>query len=452
VGTVNFANAAPVNGNTVTLSSSDPSVTVPTSAAVASGATSGTFNITTAGVDTQTSVTITATFNGTSYYSTLLLNPAPIEQIRLVPTTVQGGQLAAVAIYLDGLAGPSGITVNMASSSTDAVLASATINIPQGAAAGNVLIHTLPVNASETVTISGTYNGTRLYRLLTLQPATLSGIRANPTALQGGAPGALAVYLNGPAGTGGVAVSLSSSSTDVTVPTSATVNSGSNAASVQFTTVAVSASEQVTLSATLGSTTLQTTITLNPPILTGINTAPNAVMGSLPTRLAVYLNGRTGPGGMTVSLSSNSADVTIASSVTIAQGLGSANVPIQTSTVSATEQVTITASLGSVTLHTTLTLNPAALSGLRIVPTSVKGGNNVALAVYLNGLAGPGGTLVTLSSGSAHATIQQSVRIAQGASAASVQINTSHVTQSEQVTLTATLGAKTLQTMLTINP
>jgi hypothetical protein len=374
-----------------------------------------------------------------------------LEQIRLQPTTVQGGQQTAVAFYLSAPTG-SPITVNVASSSPDAVLASSTINIPQGAQAGNVLIHTLPVSATETITISGTYNGTRLYRLLTLQPATLTGIKVAPAALQGGATGALAVYLNGPTGSSGASVSLSSSSTDVTVPTSVTVSPGATAANVAVTTVVISVSEQVTLSATFGSTTLSTTLTLNPPLLTGANLQYPTVIGGAPTALALYLNARAGTNGATIALNSSSTDAVIASSVTIPQGLGSANVVIHTAPVSASEQITISASFGSSTITKTLTLNPVALNRVRLLPTSVIGGNSTALAVYLNGPAGLGGTVVTLLSGSGDATIPATVTVPAGASSASVFVNTVSVSASEQVSISATLGSTTLSTPLTIRP
>jgi hypothetical protein len=153
-----------------------------------------------------------------------------------------------------------------------------------------------------------------------------------------------------------------------------------------------------------------------------------------------------------INLSSNSAHATIQGSVTIPAGAGSANVVIHTVPVSSTEPVTITASYGSVTLTQTLTLNPAALTSVKLNPTSVTGGSKTVFSVYLNGPAGPGGTVVTLSSGSADATIIPSVTIPQGASFANVSVSTKSVGASEQVSISATVASTTLSSQLTINP
>ena len=53
--------------------------------------------------------------------------------------------------------------------------------------------------------------------------------------------------------------------------------------------------------------------------------------------------------------------------------------------------------------------------GIKLEPTTVVGGNNAAFAVYLNGPAGPGGTVVTLTSSSSNATSPATVTIPQGA-------------------------------------
>jgi hypothetical protein len=97
-------------------------------------------------------------------------------------------------------------------------------------------------------------------------------------------------------------------------------------------------------------------------------------------------------------------------------------------------------------------VNPAALTGVKLLPPSVRGGNSAAFAVYLNGPAGPGGTVVTLSSGSADATIPATVLVQAGASSANVHISTVSVNASEQVAISATLGSTTLQSTLTIRP
>ncbi|HEY3781034.1 MAG TPA: PQQ-binding-like beta-propeller repeat protein [Fimbriimonadaceae bacterium] len=409
-------------------------------------------NFTTSAVTAPVTVTLGVSYLSSTTSATLTVNPVNLEQIRLEPTSEQGGQRAAVAFYLFAPAPAGGITVNVASSSTDAVFDSNTISIPHGAQAGNVLIHTLPVSSEEAINITGTYNGITLHRILTLEPAALTGIKVGPTTVLGGANSQLAVYLNGKAGATGDSVTLSSSSPDVTVPGSLSVASGATDANVTIQTAPVSSSEQVTLSATFGSTTLQTTINLTPAVLSGINvTKPGSVIGGFPTQLAVYLNGRAGVSGAFIIISSSSPDASV-SDAFIYQGSGSTNVGVSTAPVDATEQITITATYGSVTLNTNLTLNPAALNAVQLQPAGVEGGNSSAFAVYLNGPAGPSGTVLTLSSNSSDATVPATVTIPAGATSANVHVLTVPVSAAEQVTISATLGGKTLTKQLTISP
>lgn len=70
-GTVALNGPAPTGGAVVSLSSSDPSVSVPASVTVAEGATSATFPVTTSAVSATTKVTISATFNGITQNSSL---------------------------------------------------------------------------------------------------------------------------------------------------------------------------------------------------------------------------------------------------------------------------------------------------------------------------------------------------------------------------------------------
>jgi hypothetical protein len=433
-----------------------------------------TFNVTTSSADAQTPATVTVPQGDTtlvftfptspvsseediqvgvgSQSATLMLSPVAISYLRLAPTAVQGGQLAAFAAYLNAPAGAGGVSVSVSSSSTYAVVGSSTINVAQGATAGNVAIHTLPVSSQESVTLTATLGSSSMQTTLTLNPAALTGIKLGSSSILGGSGTALAVYLNGAAGASGDVVSLSSSSTDVTVPSSVTVSQGSSAANVQIQSAAVSTQEQVTLSATMGSATLQTTVNLNPPVLSGLKLQATSVTGGSPTTLAIYLNGRTGNGAISVNLSSSSNSATLTSSVVINPGSGSATTVVHTAAVDSQTVVTLTATLGGQTATTTLTINPAVLTSVKLQPTTVKGGNNAKFAVYLNGPAGPSGTTVNFGYTGTSSSMPSSVVIPPGATAANVTITTVPVNFTTTIGVFATQGSQTQSTQLTITP
>jgi outer membrane protein assembly factor BamB len=441
--TITLDGATGSSGDVVSLTSSSTDANIPASVTVANGSETASFTFTPAAVSSTEQITLTATLGPTSAQTTLTLNPAVLAYLELAPTSVQGGQRTSLGVYLSGKAGSGGDVVSLTSSSTDAVLPS-TLTVSQGATSGSVLVHTLPVSSKELVTLTATLGSSTWQSTLALLPATLTGIRVAPTALQGGTSAALAVYLNGEAGASGDTVSLTSSSQDVTVPSSVKVNSGATDANVAVTTSVVSSEEQVTLSATFGSTTLHATITLNPIGLSGLKLEYPAVIGGSPSALAVYLNTRAGTGGVLVNLYSSSTAASLQSSVTIPAGASSANVVVHTAAVDSALQVTITAVSGSSSVSTTLTVNPAALSAIKLAPSTTSNANTpLKFAVYLNGPAGPGGAVVYLSH-TGDALIYSTITVPAGATSANITVYFA-----SSGTITATLESVTLQTQVT---
>jgi len=88
---------APPSGAQVKLTSSNPSVAgVPASVGVAAGAAnSAAFQVTTYAVSSNTSVTITATYNGIAATATLTVTPPPPAQLALSQTSLHGGNQLA---------------------------------------------------------------------------------------------------------------------------------------------------------------------------------------------------------------------------------------------------------------------------------------------------------------------------------------------------------------------
>ncbi|HEY3781035.1 MAG TPA: PQQ-binding-like beta-propeller repeat protein [Fimbriimonadaceae bacterium] len=431
------------SGDVVSLTSSSADANIPATVTVPNGSRSVFFSFPTAAVSSTEQITLTAALGPHQVQATLTLDPALVSYVRLSPTSVQGGQRTAFGVYLSGAAGSGGDVVSLSSSSTDAVIDSS-LTISQGATSGSLFVHTLPVSSKELVTITATYGSSSWQSTLALLPATLTSVKVAPTAIQGGTSGAFAVYLNGEAGSSGDVVSLSSSSTDVTVPTSVTVGSGATDANVAVQTAVVSSAEQVTLSATFGSTTLHTTLTLNPLSLSGLKLQYPSVIGGSPSAVAVYLTGRAGSSGVPVSLSTSSSAASIQSSVTIPSGASSANVVVHTAPIDTAQQVTITAQYGSSTVTTTLTVTPAALNRIVVSPPTTSNSQEMlTLGVYLNGPAGPSGTVVTLTH-TGTAAMANNITIPAGATAANIKVSFS-----TSGNITATLRSVSLQTQVT---
>ena len=98
-GTVTLS-GAPLTNVTVSLSSSDPSASVPSSVTVNGGSTSASFTVNTSSVTSTTNVTITASYNGSSAKATLTVNPA----------STSGGSFSVSAGNITVTRGSSGTT------------------------------------------------------------------------------------------------------------------------------------------------------------------------------------------------------------------------------------------------------------------------------------------------------------------------------------------------------
>ena len=126
----------------------------------------------------------------------------------------------------------------------------------------------------------------------------------------------------------------------------------------------------------------------NPPgsgTLSALTLSPTSVTGGSSSTGTVTLSGPAASGGAVVNLSSSASAAMVPSSVTVVQGYNSATFTVNTTTVSASTPVTITAAYAGVTKTASLTVMPPAASGtpagsytLTITGTSTNSSGNVS--------------------------------------------------------------------------
>lgn len=227
-----------------------------------------------------------------------------------------------------------------------------------------------------------------------------SSVKVSPNPVIGGQNATGTVVLTGYSPSPGTDVNLSSDDPNATVPAKATVATKAMTATFLVTTKAVDSAEIATISAQRGGTTVTTQLTINPAAVSKVLAVPSTVVGGNGGSLYIYLNGKAGPSGAEVSLTSGTPSVaSMQSSVTVPAGLTSAKVPFTTQGVDATKLVNLSAQIASsAKAATVLTVNPAGLSKILTVPSLVVGGAPSSLYVYLNGKAGPSGATVNFSS------------------------------------------------------
>ena len=246
----------------------------------------------------------------------------------------------------------------------------------------------------------------------------------SPASVEGGTSSTGTLLLQQPAPQGGLIVNLNSSSPNAIVPSSVTVQANSSQATFIVTTQVVSTLETVVISATSAQGPASATLTIGPPIPTGLSISPSSVTGGGSTVGLVTIDVPAAQGGATVNLESNSSSVTVPIAVIVPAGSRQVSFNVGTTGVSSTTNATITARVGSASVTVNVTVNPPSLTGFTVSPKSVPAGVSSTGTVTLDGPASTGGLTVSLSSSSSNAVVPPTVVIEAGSAVANFAILT----------------------------
>lgn len=169
-GTVSVASPAPAGGISVSLSTSNSSVaTTPKTCTIPAGKTSGTFQVSTYGVDSQASVMISATYGNSTKTATLVVKPATLSYLALSPSTVVGGNSSGVQVFLTGQAGPSGFKITFTTSNNKVCqLSQSAISISYKATSCSNKASTANVSKKTALTIVATKGSSSVRGSLTI--------------------------------------------------------------------------------------------------------------------------------------------------------------------------------------------------------------------------------------------------------------------------------------------
>ena len=264
---------------TVSLSSNNAAVTVPSSAIVGRNRSTAGFQARIASVSTAQTATITATLNGVSQVYPIQLNPATsVGTLAVSTTSVVFGNVAVNSSATQSLTltstGNASVTVSSVSVSGQGYSVSGssfpvTLNPGQsvalivqftptavGAVAGQLTVSSNSSSrASSAVSLSGTG---------TASAPTLSAFTCSSSSMTGAGSVTCTPTLSGAASSGGVTGSLSSSSGSVTVPNSVTVPANATSASFAATVASFTTAQSVTLTASAGGISKTFALNLTP--------------------------------------------------------------------------------------------------------------------------------------------------------------------------------------------
>lgn len=358
--TVAISVPAPGGGAVISLGSNNPAIQPPATVTIPAYSKFITVPLPTLGVDATTSGTITATYGLSTKTCNQSLVPAVVMAVNVTPNAVVGGISAVTGkVDLNGKAGPSGIIVTLTSSLPGAASVPATITIPAGAAHGTFAVTTFTVGAAQSVTVTASSQGGSATTTLTVNPDGLIGFTVAPSSIVGGDFPTGTVTLSAAAPLGGTVVSLASSSTSIVPPATVTIPAGSASANFLVPTLGVDGITPVTLTATLGTISINFSEALVPAWVLSVTTVPSTVKGGANVTGTIVLNGKSGPSGTVVSLTSSNAGVaSVPATVTVPALSSHVSFTITTSTVVVSQAVTITATNQGKSSTSTLTVTP----------------------------------------------------------------------------------------------
>ena len=162
-GSITLADAAPAGGATIALNSTDSvAARVPTLLTIAANQNFGTFNISTGQVNSTRAVTISATYQGIMFSTTLTVNPPPaptLASLTISPDHITGGQSTQGTVTLAAPAPTGGIRVDLQSSSLIIARVPAFVVVPQGFTAAIFSVDTTRVPVPESAVITASSGG-----------------------------------------------------------------------------------------------------------------------------------------------------------------------------------------------------------------------------------------------------------------------------------------------------
>jgi hypothetical protein len=286
-------------------------------------------------------------------------------------------------------------------------------------------------------------------------PVPPSAVSCSSSSITGSGTDACTVTLSAAAPSGGEAVTLSSSSSSVVVPSSVTIASGTTTAAFSAAVSSVSTAQSVTLTGSASNVPKTFVIQLNAAVPTLSISASTMSFGSVtlntPTSQSVILTS-TGAAALTISsgaITGSGFSITgIAFPLTLNPSQ-SATLTIQfdpTAAGAVTGQLALASNSSTgdstlIALNGTGTAIPAALSSLSCSSNSFTGPGTDACAVKLSAAAASGGFAVSLASNNSAVAVPSSISVAAGATSASFAAIVSSVSTAQTIALTATAGS-----------
>ena len=336
-------------------------------------------------------------------------------------TTIQNGDVAAVSLTL----APSAATTRVAVTAMGSTASGTAVTVSGGAG-------TVTANVAATPTVAR----------LTCAPTSLgsSGLSSCTVTLKAAAAA-------------NTIVTLASSVGTLTVPIWITVMAGSASATFAAMAGTVSSDQTATVTATLNGGSQAATISLvSPATVSLLSCTPGNLGQGRTSSCTITLSKAAGTGGATVIVSSNAAAVWVPSSLAVPAGSSTASFTATAGVVTVDQTATVTASLngGSRTVSLMVLRALPSLSMLACTPAALATGGTATCTVTLSSAAGTGGASIGLSSNTGALSVPASVTVAAGFTSAIFTAAAGVIASAQTAVITATYSGLSVNTALTL--
>jgi hypothetical protein len=316
----------------------------------------------------------------------------------------------------------------------------AALTVPQAHLIGNTSFQASAVAKKTTMTITAKVGTATAKTTITLLPAQLASIVFNPSQMTGGNQGSATVNLTYPT-LSPVTVTLQGQNARLSLPTTVTIPTGASFAKVPFGTMRVAETSQFPVTATSGGLSVTAVLTLLPTDLQSVSVSPTFVYAGGSVTGTITLTGPTEQGFLNISLTSNTADVTVPTSVTVPANSTSATFTVAVSNTAASQTATIQAQSGSGGTASASFIIKAINIGLVANPVEIPRNSTSTITVLLN--SPPSADIsISLSSDSSFCLVPQTVQVKAGTVSATFTA-TNAALFGQSATISAKFGSST---------
>jgi len=360
----------------------------------------------------DTSLTLSATLNAIVKQGTLNVLSTDIVSVNLSSVNVLGGASLTGTVTISKPAGPGGFTVNLTTSDTNAMSFQTpnnndTVTVQPGQVVSDTFtIQTNPVPVTVDVTITAKKTGfpgfSQATKILKIRALTMTFV-IDPASVVGGVQpypqGTITLSEAAPAD---ITAQLT---TDIgpalNLPADPVIPQGETTVVFDIPTLQVTTDYVGTVTADIGGNVIVSApLTVRAPGIAGFEIIPPTIAGGLTALGVVTLDNPAPPGGVTVLIQSSSGAASVPASIDIPESATVGTFNIDTVPTPITTFATITVTRGVTSAQQVLTITPPNLGVLKLVPSTVRGGQTSVATLLLDANAPPGGLTVVVSASS----------------------------------------------------